>query len=229
MAQDQSVPGPSIGAPSPCVDREDARLIEALRAGDESAFVSLVERYHASLLRLARLYVAGQAAAEDVVQDTWVGVMQGIARFEARSSLKTWIFRILTHRALTRAARDDRFIPFSALWEPDRQGDEAAVDLDRFLPADHPRWPGHWASPPRSWADMPEEHLLAAEVRERVEAAIAALPPGQRVVLSLRDVEGLTSGEVCNILQITESNQRVLLHRARSKVRRVLEEYLDNG
>jgi RNA polymerase sigma-70 factor (ECF subfamily) len=210
------------------VDQDDASLLVAVRGGDENAFVALVERYHASLLRLARMYVASQPAAEDVVQDAWVGVLQGIGRFEARSSLKTWIFRIVIHRALTRATRDARFVPFSTLGDPDQEGDEPAVDPDRFLPADHPRWPGHWATPPRSWMALPEEHLLASEVREHLEAALTALPPAQQVVLSLRDVEGLTSDEVCNILEITESNQRVLLHRARSKVRRALEEYFED-
>jgi RNA polymerase sigma-70 factor (ECF subfamily) len=203
-------------------------LVASLRAGDENAFVMLVERYHMSLLRLARIYVASQSAAEDVVQDAWVGVLQGIGRFEERSSLKTWLFRIVVNRALTRATRDARSVPFSTLGDPDQEGDEPAVDPDRFLPADHPRWPGHWATPPRSWIALPEERLLASEVREHLEAAVAALPRAQQVVLSLRDVGGLTSNEVCNILEITESNQRVLLHRARSKVRRALEEYLED-
>jgi RNA polymerase sigma-70 factor, ECF subfamily len=205
---------------------EDASLIEALRRGDEDAFVWLVEQYQAVMLRLARTYVADLAAAEEVVQDAWLGVLRGLDRFASRSLLKTWIFRILINRALTRATRDGRSTPFSALWAADSEAHEPAVDPDRFRPADHSPWPGHWVSPPASWAEMPEERLLSAEVRERIQIAVGALPTSQQIVLTLRDVEGLGSDEVCSVLQISESNQRVLLHRARSKVRRALEEYL---
>ncbi|HEX5504889.1 MAG TPA: RNA polymerase sigma factor, partial [Thermomicrobiales bacterium] len=151
--------------------------------------------------------------------------LRGLDRFEARSSLKTWLYRILTNRAKTRARRDGRTVPFAALGDPAAEGDEPAVDPGRFLPADHPRWPHHWASPPRRWVELPEEQSLARETRDCLEAAIAALPAGQRTVLTLRDVEGWTATEVCNTLAISETNQRVLLHRARSKVRRALERY----
>ncbi len=207
---------------------EDALLIESLRQGDEAAFVWLVERYHAAMLRLARTYVADLAAAEEVVQDAWLSVLRGLDRFASRSSLKTWIFRILTNRALTRSTRDGRSIPFSALSGADPEARETAVDPDRFHPADHPRWSGHWASAPTSWAEMPEERLLSMEIRELIQAAVDALPRSQRIVLTLRDVNGLGAHEVCNVLQISEANQRVLLHRARSKVRRALEEYLSD-
>ncbi len=200
----------------------DAALVEALRAGDESAFRELVREYQPSLVRVARTYVPTQAAAEEVAQETWLGVLKGLDRFEGRSSLRTWIFRILTNIAKTRAKRDGRTLPFSALQEPGRVP-EAAVDADRFLDPEHPRWPGHWAVKPESW---PEDALIAAETRERLAEAIEALPATQRAVISLRDIEGWSSEEVRNALELSETNQRVLLHRARSKVRAALESYL---
>jgi RNA polymerase sigma-70 factor (ECF subfamily) len=203
--------------------REDeSDLVDRLRSGDETAFRGLVERYHRPLVRLALTYVARPDVAEEVVQDTWIGVLRGIATFEARSSVKTWIFRILTNIAKTRGQREGRTVPFSALERPDAVP-EAAVDADRFLPPDHERWPGHWASRPEPW---PEERLLAAETRAVVERAIEELPPAQRAVISLRDIEGWSSEEARNALGISETNQRVLLHRARSKVRQALENYL---
>ena len=204
------------------VSLDDARLVKALRARDERAFEELMRMYNASLLRVAQIYVASRAVAEEVVQETWIGVFNGIDRFETRSSLKTWIFRILTNIAKTRGQREGRTVPFSALGRPDAVP-EAAVDADRFLSPDHERWPGHWASKPEPW---PEERLLAAETRELVDRAIEQLPPAQRAVISLRDVEGWSSEETRNALGVSETNQRVLLHRARSKVRQALEDYL---
>jgi RNA polymerase sigma-70 factor (ECF subfamily) len=203
----------------------DGALIEALRRGDERAFASLVERYQASLLRLAMMYVATKEQAEDVVAETWLGVLNGIDRFEGRSSLKTWIFRILTNIAKTRGQREGRTVPFSALERPETVP-EPAVDPSRFLPADHERWPGHWASKPEPW---PEERLLAGETRAVVERAIDQLPPAQRAVISLRDIEGWSAEEARNALGVSETNQRVLLHRARSKVRQALEDYLSEA
>jgi RNA polymerase sigma-70 factor (ECF subfamily) len=203
----------------------EAQLLDALRAGDEDAFRELVREYQPSLVRVARIYVPTQAAAEEVAAETWLGVLNGLSRFEGRSSLRTWIFRILTNIAKTRAVRDGRTLPFSALTEPGRVP-EPAVDADRFLDPEHPRWPGHWASRPEPW---PEEALLSAETRERLAEAIEALPPAQRAVISLRDIEGWSSEEVRNALDLSETNQRVLLHRARSKVRAALESYLDES
>ena len=203
----------------------DSSLIEALRNRDESAFTSLVGRYSTALLRLAMLYVPSRAVAEEVVQETWFGVLQGIDRFEGRSSLKTWLFSILTNRAQTRGLREGRSIPFSVLWNPDHDPWEPAVEPERFLDAGHPQWPGHWASPPESWSRTPEENLLSQETRSILERAIAALPPAQREVITLRDIEEWSSEEVCNALGLSETNQRVLLHRARSRVRRALEGY----
>ena len=200
----------------------EAQLLEALRAGDEAAFAQLVREYQPSLVRVARIYVSTQAAAEEVAAETWLAVLNGLDRFEGRSSLKTWIFRILTNIAKTRAQRDGRTLPFSALQDPGRVP-EAALDADRFLDPEHPRWPGHWAVRPEPW---PEDALVAAETQAVVAEAIEALPPVQRAVISLRDVEGWSSEEVRNALELSETNQRVLLHRARSKVRRALESYL---
>ena len=200
----------------------EAQLLEALRAGDEAAFAQLVREYQSSLVRVARIYVSTEAAAEEVAAETWLAVLNGLDRFEGRSSLKTWIFRILTNIAKTRAQRDGRTLPFSALQDPGRVP-EAALDADRFLDPEHPRWPGHWAMRPEPW---PEDALVAAETQAVVAKAIEALPPAQRAVISLRDVEGWSSEEVRNALELSETNQRVLLHRARSKVRRVLESYL---
>ena len=203
----------------------EAELLERLRAGDEDAFAALVREYHPSLVRVARMYVATQAAAEEVAQETWLGVLNGLDRFEGRSSLKTWIFRILSNISKTRAVRDGRTLPFSALQDPGRVP-EAAVDADRFLDPEHPRWPGHWAVKPVPW---PEDALLTAETRDRLAEAIEALPATQRAVLSLRDIEGWSSDEVRNALDLSETNQRVLLHRARSKVRAALESYLEQA
>jgi RNA polymerase sigma-70 factor (ECF subfamily) len=201
----------------------DAQLVAALRARDEAAFMELVRRYHASLFRVAQIYVPSRAVAEEVIQETWLGVLKGIDRFEGRSSLKTWIFRVLTNIAKTRAQYEGRHIPFSALDQPGRVP-EPAVAADRFLPPDDPQWPGGWAAPPASW--RPDDRLVAKETRELVADAIERLPPNQRAVISLRDVEGWGSEEVCEVLGVSESNQRVLLHRARSKLRAELERYL---
>ena len=203
------------------VSPDETKLVEALRAGDEDAFCKLVREYNSSLLRVARIYVPTQALAEEVVGETWLAVLEGLSRFEGRSSLKTWIFRILTNRAKTRAVRERRTLPLSA-FEPDRI-QEPALDADRFRDWNDPRWPGHWAVPPVAF---PEDRLLAAETREKVSAAIESLPGTQRAVISLRDLEGWSAEEVCNALGLSETNQRVLWHRARSKVRHALEDYL---
>jgi RNA polymerase sigma-70 factor (ECF subfamily) len=205
---------------------EDLRMVEALRSGNEGAFVSLIDRYHASMLRLAMVFVSSQAVAEEVVQEAWLGVLQGLDRFEGRSSLKTWIFRILTNRAKTRALREGRSVPFSSLPEFNSDLPEPAVEPERFRGTDQ-QWPGHWISFPNSWDEIPEERILSQETLTRIQEAIDALPPGQREVITLRDIEGWPSDETCNLLGVSEANQRVLLHRARSRVRRALERYFE--
>ena len=199
---------------------EDALLVEGLRARDEAAFATVILMYGAGMLRVAEMYVSSRAVAEDVVAEAWVGVLRGIGRFEGRSSLKTWIYRIVANTAKTRGVRESRSVPFSSLGDDE---DEGTVDADRFLGSGD-RFPGHWAVPPQVWA--PEGRLLAEETLEVVERAIDKLPPAQRAVITMRDVQGFTSEEVCNALDLTETNQRVLLHRARAKVRRALEEYM---
>jgi RNA polymerase sigma-70 factor, ECF subfamily len=219
------------GAASASVHRgsgtdDDEELLLGLRRRDEQAFAALVDRYHARLVRLATLFVADQAVAEEVAQETWIGVLQGIDRFEGRSSFRTWLFRILTNQARRRGQREARSIPFAAFSQADADDGEPAVAPERFLPAGD-EWAGHWVSYPRNWRETPEERFLSQETRALVQQAIDTLPLHQRLVITLRDVEGFPSAEVCNALAISETNQRVLLHRARSKVRAQLEQHLE--
>jgi RNA polymerase sigma-70 factor (ECF subfamily) len=215
------------GSPAvPSISPEELKLVEALRRRDESAFEALVDRYHGSLLRMAQFYVPSRAVAEEVVQETWLGVLQGIGRFEGRSSLKTWLFRILLNRARTRGERESRSIPFSAVFDPAAEPGEPAMDPSRFLDATHGPLTNHWATPPQSWGESAEQLLLAKETRGVIQKAIEKLPASQREVITLRDIEGWTSEEVCNALGVSETNQRVLLHRARTAVRRALDSYL---
>ncbi|BFU95129.1 MAG: putative RNA polymerase sigma-E factor (Sigma-24) [Nitrospira sp.] len=187
-----------------------------------------MDRYHASLLRLAITFVSSHAVAEEVVQETWIGVLEGIGRFEERSSLKTWIFRILTNQAKTRGMRERRHAPSSPLEYSTDESETPAADPSRFHTTGY--WIDHWKSLPRYWDDeTPERLFLSKEGLAQIEKAISALPQTQRQVITLRDMEGLTAVEVCNILSIGETHQRVLLHRARSHVRRALEKYLDQG
>jgi RNA polymerase sigma-70 factor, ECF subfamily len=202
---------------------EDRELVAALKRGDEAAFMSLVELYGPTLLRVARMYVPSAAVAEEVVQETWIGVLNGIDRFEGRSSLKTWIFRILMNIAKTRGERERRSVPFSSA--VGAAGEEPSVDPDRFFPPGDERARA-WALAPAPWPG-PEESLLAGETLDVILQAIEKLPPAQREVITLRDVDGWSSEEVRNALEITETNQRVLLHRARSKVRGAIEQHLN--
>jgi RNA polymerase sigma-70 factor, ECF subfamily len=208
------------------VELSERDLCAALRRGDESAFATLVSTYHAPLRRLALSYVRSAAVADEVVQETWLGVIRGIDAFEERSSLKTWIFRILTNTAKTRAERESRVVPLSALSSAGPDGDEPAVDPDRFFNQQHARWPGHWASPPTRWDELPAEHLEGRELLNAMQVVIGELPSRQRQVIVLRDIEGWDAEEVCRVLELSEANQRVLLHRARSKVRQALEDQL---
>ncbi len=202
---------------------DELELLARLRAGDEAAFESLVSTHYGTMLAVAQTYVRTRAVAEEVVQEAWLGVLKGLDRFEGRSSLKTWILRIVANTAKTRGVREARSVPFASL-EP--EGEEAAVEPGRFC-APGEAFAGHWCRYPRDWQRLPEEILLDRETLQVVVAAIRALPAAQRTVISMRDVEGCSSEEVCEALDVSEGNQRVLLHRARSRVRAALEEHFD--
>ena len=193
----------------PRISTDDHELLERLREGDEDAFVTLVRRYNHSLLYAARSFVATDAIAEEVVQDTWMAVVRGLSNFEARSSIKTWLLKIAINRARTTGTRENRTLPLS--------GFEAAVDPDRFDKS------GHWITPPEYFIEDAEDRVIAGLLSERIRSSLEDLPEGQRQVVTLRDVEGLDSKEVCHLLEISEVNQRVLLHRGRSRLRHDLE------
>ena len=215
----------SVGEGAYVASGDDTRLAASLRAGDEQAFMELVQRYGPSMLRVAMLFVQTRAVAEEVVQDTWVGVLGGIGRFEGRSSFKTWLFRILTNTAKTRGARESRSTPVSFLSGSDLESGATSVDPDRFLP-DGGRWAGWWASSPMRFDEQPESRLLSSETLSIVRQVVDGLPEAQKAVIAMRDLAGFSSEEVCESLGISEGNQRVLLHRARTKVRVALEEHL---
>jgi len=199
---------------------EERDLVSRLLARDATAFTALVRAHHDSLVRLALVYVGNRAVAEEVAQDTWVRILAALPEFEGRSSLRTWMFRICTNAALTRAEREARSSPFSTLQDQD----EPEVEPQRFKAS------GMWADPPHAWrADTPEKILERAEAIACIERTLDLLPPAQRAVVLLRDLEGLDAAEACNVLQVSESNQRVLLHRGRSKIRRALEKLLGEG
>jgi RNA polymerase sigma-70 factor (ECF subfamily) len=205
----------------------DAEIVAALKRGDESVFADLVDAYSPGLMRMAQMFVRDRAVAEEVVQETWLAVLRGIDRFEGRSSLKTWIFRILMNTAKTRGQREARSIPFSSALpaDPGGRGEDLGVDPDRFFSQDHAQWPGHWRLGPAPWG-IPDERLLAKELRGEILEAVDGLSDSQREVLTLRDIAGWDSKDVCNALGLSEVNQRVLLHRARSKVRAAVEDKL---
>ena len=225
------LPNDQGAAPSPVLvaSAEDLEVVARLRAGDEATFDRLVEHLAGPMLRLALLHVPSRAVAEEVVQEAWLGVLRGLDRFEGRSSLKTWILRILANIARRRGEREARSIPLSALVPEESAGSETSIDPERFLGPEHPVWPGHWAAAPRPWDGAVEDRLLEKETTAVIEDVIARLPAAQRAVITMRDVVGLGSSEVCSALQISAANQRVLLHRARARVRRALEAYLDSS
>ena len=215
-----------MSGPGVVASREDLATVERLRAGDELAFMMLVEQHQAAMLRIARMYVSSRAVAEDVVAEAWLGVVKGIERFEGRSSLRTWIYRIVANIAKTRGVAEGRVVPFSAL-----AGDE---ETD---PGVEPSWfydanglnPGGWTTFPEDWRGNPEDRLVGNETLHRIGRAIETLPPMQAEVIRLRDVLGWSSDEVRTALDLSEVNQRVLLHRARTRVRRELDAYLRTG
>jgi RNA polymerase sigma-70 factor, ECF subfamily len=187
----------------------DSELVSRLRAGDEGAFAELAGKYQGAMLSIARGYVPSGAVAEEVVQDTWMGVLRGIGRFERRSSFRTWLFRILVNRAISAGARERRSVPVDDM--------EPVVDASRFDAG------GTWQAPPVPWTDDVDDKVIAAKIAVRILTAIKELPLHQGQVVTLRDVQGLSSDEVCAVLDISSANQRVLLHRGRSKLRQVIE------
>jgi RNA polymerase sigma-70 factor, ECF subfamily len=205
----------------------ETALLAALRCGDEDAFSALVDAYGAAMHRVALAFVRSSAVADEVVQEAWLGALRSLDRFEGRSALKTWLFRIVANIARTHAVREARTLPFSSL-EPDREAGsehEPALPTDRFQGPEE-QHPGRWVSFPTPWSTQPDSALLSSETRKLIADTIKDLPDGQRIVITLRDVEGWDSAEVCSVLELSETNQRVLLHRARSKVRAALEGYL---
>ena len=198
----------------------DYELVERLRSGDERAFAELVDRYSPSMLAVARTHVASREVAEDVVQDTWLALLKGIDGFEGRSSLRTWLFRVLVNIAKTRGVREKRSTPVDL----HVVADQPRVDPDRFR-SDDVQWPGHWVRFPMPWRESPEHSLLSGEALDLVRRELARLPEQQRIVVSLRDVDGYDADEVCTLLDVTAANQRVLLHRGRARIREALAGY----
>jgi len=212
----------SIGT---AVTNAEQQLIARLRKGDERAFDELVNKHHGALIRMAMGYVADREVAEEVVQNTWIAVIEELDRFEGRSSLRTWIFGIMIHKAKDRGVREKRHMPFSAFESFDDDGEEI-IDPSRFRQSGE--WVGHWAFPPRPWDDQTPEKLLASQQAvNAMNKAIEALPPTLKAVLILRDVEGVEAKEVCELLKITGTNLYVRLHRAREHVRQAVEAYLE--
>ena len=202
---------------------EDATLVARLRDGDERAFEEAVAGFYPAMFAVAHGYVRTRSVAEEVVQEAWLGALTGLDRFEGRSSLRTWILRIVANIARDRAVREARSLPFSSLESGD---DQPTVEHERFHRTDEP-YPGGWRSFPTDWRTLPESRLLARETLDLVQGAIDALPDAQRIVITLRDVIGCGAEEVCEALGISDGNQRVLLHRARARVRARLERHLD--
>jgi len=225
----ESIDSPTAHVPGqrtrPAGDRvDDSELLGLLRAGDEDTFRDIVDRWSPVMLRVARAHVSTDASAQEIVQEAWLGVIKGIDRFEGRSSVRTWVFRILTNLAKTRGVREARSVPWSSLGPEDTEG--PTVDPSRFRGPDD-EWPSHWtpAGAPVPFPESPEGSLVAKEVRELLADALVELPERQRIVVSLRDVHGLDSDEVCEVLGLSAANQRVLLHRGRAKLRALLESY----
>lgn len=201
------------------IHHDEEAVLSALRNGDERVFTELVDRWGGVMMRVAQAHCDNRALAEEIVQDAWLTVLRSLERFERRSSLRTWVIGIVVNIARSRARAERRTVSLETAEA------EPSVDRARFLPLEHPRWPRHWAVEPLPWP-TPEDDMLAGETRRVILDAIAALPPAQREVVVLRDLEGLSSRDVCNALSVTDTNQRVLLHRARSRVRKAIERYL---
>jgi RNA polymerase sigma-70 factor (ECF subfamily) len=209
------------------IERDEEQFVCQLRAGDEEAFRRLVRRNTPSMTRVALAFVSRRAVADEVVQETWLNVVRGLDAFEARSSLRTWIYAILANCARRRADQEQRLVPVSELAAEETAGDEFGVSRDHFF--DMGRWAGMWSTAVTRWEDLPEERLAASELRTALVEAIDALPRMQRAVITLRDVEGWSAEDVCEYLALTNGNQRILLHRARAAARASIALYLEEG
>jgi RNA polymerase sigma-70 factor (ECF subfamily) len=208
------------------IERDEEQLLTRLRQGDEDAFRTLIRRHTPSMTRVAMAFVSRRAVADEVVQETWLNVVRSLAAFEARSSLRTWIYAILGNCARRRAEQEQRLVPLSEIAADEATGDELGVDRDRFFEGG--RWAGMWSTAVSGWEDIPHERLLSSEFRTTLGKAIDALPPMQRAVIALRDVEGWSPKEVCDYLGLADGNQRILLHRARATVRSAIERYAED-
>ena len=208
-------------------ERTEEHILAQLREGNEEAFCALVRRHSPSMTRVAMVFVSRRAVAEEVVQEAWLNVVRGLDGFEAKSSLRTWIYAILGNCARRRAEQEQRLVPLSELAVEEASGEDLGVSPDRFFEGG--RWAGMWSSAVARWDDLPEERLLSSEVRTALLEAIDALPRMQRAVITLRDVEGWPPEEVCEYLGVADGNQRVLLHRARAAARAAIEQYLEEG
>ncbi|MDP9262579.1 MAG: sigma-70 family RNA polymerase sigma factor [Actinomycetota bacterium] len=234
MAPEQSgIPQPSheeLPAGEGRLGADDCLLVRRLRNRDEGAFVEAIRALGPTLLRVARLYVRSDQVAEEVVQETWINVLESLDRFEGRSSFKTWVLTILVHTALRRGQLEARSSPFSAVIQTsDSTLSDDRLDLDRFFSGDHPRWPHCWATVVPRLDQLPEEQLLSAETMRVVNAAIADTPDAQAAVLVLHDIEGWPPDEICRALELSDGNRRLLLHRARNRIRAALEQYFDES
>jgi RNA polymerase sigma-70 factor (ECF subfamily) len=216
-----------VGSRTVAAERAEEQVLAQLREGDEEAFCALVRRHSASMTRVAMAFVSRRAVAEEVVQETWLNVVRGLDGFEAKSSLRTWIYAILGNCARRRAEQEQRLVPLSELAADEAAGDDSGVSRNRFFEGG--RWAGMWSSAVARWDDLPEERLLSSELRTAVLEAIDTLPRMQRAVITLRDVEGWPPEEVCEYLGVADGNQRVLLHRARAAARAAIEQYLEEG
>lgn len=206
---------------------DEMAFVNLLRQRDEMAFTQLIEQYHASLVRVAGVYLRDTTTAEEIAQETWLAVLHGLDQFEGRSSLKTWIFTILTNKAKTRSQREKRIVSYTDLEESLPTSCQSTVDPKRFRDPAADSWPNHWLPglAPISWSGIPEHVFLSQETMDLIHEAIGSLPENQRLVIMLHDQDELSTQEICNILGISETNQRVLLHRARARVRQALENY----
>jgi RNA polymerase sigma-70 factor, ECF subfamily len=216
-----------VGSRTVAIERTEEQLLGQLREGNEEAFCALIRRHSPSMTRVAMAFVSRRAVAEEVVQETWLNVVRGLDGFEAKSSLRTWIYAILGNCARRRAEQEQRLVPLSELAADEVSGDDLGVTRDRFF--DEGRWAGMWSSAVPRWDDLPEERLLSSELRTALLEAIDSLPRMQRAVITLRDVEGWPPEDVCEYLGVADGNQRVLLHRARAAARAAIEQYLEEG